>query len=437
VERNPYLSDPEGGDPLIADCFLECTPCAKYVCVTSVYDGFVYDENNSVRGTVTLTAKPNVKLDRKTGDTSTNWSFTAKAVLQTTSLSFSGKAAGFTPGRFTASTKNNAETLDVVFDAGRVYGAIWGAKVGGEFYVDGARNFFADKKDIPAQLRLADFKGRYNVALIDGTPADGMAAGYASLSIGNLGVVKFAGKLADGASFSGSGKLLDGMNDEGWLCIALHRPLYTKKGYIGMLLWLNPDDMVLRVDTDMDWFADWVCEDPKKVPFAVKLDVAGGWFSDGKAQVAPPPGLGFFAFPGVLPNVEPLGGIWIHEMLPIAVPVNVKNMGMSLTQGAVPKKIGAGLAASYQYDLMNTSRATLSYAAKTGLFKGSFKLYYDAFDAKDNLQHKTFNAPYNGLLIPTRDAAYAAWPIGLGVGTTSISKQKIGVPVYLIGGIPY
>jgi hypothetical protein len=423
----PYLADPGDDDAPV---------------VTTAYEGFAYDDGGAVRGTVTVSAKAAVKKDRKTGTSTTTWTFTAKAVLQSATVSFSAKTWGGEEGvlRVTAKT---GETLEVALGADTFSGTVSGGRAGGTLNVAGARNRFADKKDAAAQARLAAVKGTYNVALVEspsgvsrpsdvlssgatvagGTPA--LPAGYLSLTVGNLGAVKLAGKLPDGTAVSGSAKLLEGLNEDGWYAVPLYKALYVKKGFVGGLLWLNPQDKVIRVDTGCGWFVDWVGTDPKKAPFARELDVCGGWFSGAGL----PPGLAFgAAVPDTLPPpAATLAGAWVEAAFPWELPVSASGVKLALPKATAPKKAGT----DYDYSGANPSGATLAYTAKTGLFKGAFKLYYDGFDAWGKVLHKSVSVSYTGVLTPVRDAAYAGWPAGLGTGTATINKQKIGIPVRL------
>ncbi|MCL1921011.1 MAG: InlB B-repeat-containing protein [Kiritimatiellaeota bacterium] len=449
AEIPPYLSDPEnaGGGSGSADGTGDAAPPL----ISTAYDGFLYDTNNTVRGTVTLKATMREKkvTDKATKAVSytTNWTVSAKAVMQAASVSFSGKPAGALE-RFTAFTKNNAETLDVTLAGDRLYGTLSGVTAGGTLTVDGARAVFADKKDETAKDRLDKFRGVYNVALLetDNHPSLQMPSpvetddypslprGYLSLTVGNLGSVKYAGLLADGTKVSGSGKLLDFLNEDGWLAVALFRPLYSKKGFVGGLLWIDTDTQQVLVDTEYGWLVDWVCADPNKGgPFAYALDVLGGRFGDGKAAVAPPSGLAFSADCGWLAGTLALqwdgltGGRWMEEAFPWELPVTPNGLKLSLDKGIAPKKPKG--AAEYDYETVrgrNPSLATLSYTAKTGVFKGNFNLYYDGLNAKGALQHKTVSVPYSGLMVPHEGGL-----IGLGTGTATINKQKCGIPICL------
>jgi len=242
--------------------------------------------------------------------------------------------------------------------------------------------------------------------------------------VADKGVVKFAGKLGDGTSVSGSAKLMAGLNVNGWYCVALYKPLYTKKGFISGLLWLNPDDKLIRVDTERGWCVDW--QDPKNPP-AYALDVLGGYFGNGKDAVMPTMPLTFNVCvpPGLPPPVNPPldGGTWMNEAFPIGLTVYRDGQKLFLKQEPAPKKVGT----AYDYSGINPSCATLTYTAKTGLFKGAFKLYYDGDDPKKGtLQHKTVSVPYSGVMLPNGNRL-----IGLGTGTATINKDKKPISVHM------
>jgi len=392
---------------------------------------------------MTLNATMTVRLDKKSGIATTNWTFSAKTILQNATVSFSGKKVGVAD-RFIVTTKT-LENLDLIVEGDRFYGVISGGKIGGTFNVDGARNVFANRKDLVAQRRLDEVRGLYNVALKgsgDGGIRDTM--GYLSLSVGNLGAVKIAGKLGDGTSVSGSAKLLEGLNEDGWYAIALHSPLYSKKGFIGGLLWLNPTDKVIRVDTDNEWFVDWwgplvpinfcldwdLCKKWLLPAFSHELDVTGGYFGDGMNAPELPGKLLIVAYKnGTLPTpVSNLAdGKWMPDSSWYYFLMNVPRTGtgnntkLSLGSATPPKKIGT---THFEYDGANPCAVTISYTPKTGLFKGSFKLYYEGFDAK-GVKLMTFNVPYSGVMVNGKGPGY-------GVGTATIDKQKFSIPIFMM-----
>jgi hypothetical protein len=323
-------------------------------------------------------------------------------------------------------------------------GTLSGGRAGADLLdLAGTRDTFADKKDQEAQARLDTLRGLYNVALLeDGHSCPSLASettdtnvrspvGYLTLKIGDLGKVKIAGKLFDGTSFSGSGKLLEGLSDISndfppLLAVALHRPLYLKKGFISGLLWINPVDKTVLLDTEYGWFVDWVRDaDPKKpgLDFQRELDLLGGRFGDGKTAVMPLPGLAFTAdvaaaeLPAV---VAGLPGVWADAAFPWQMPVTATGTKLALPKASKPVKGELG----YEYPGANPSSARITYTAKTGLFKGEFKVYYDATDAKQT--HKTVNVSYTGVMVPVEGVL-----TGLGFGVVTVEKQKHAIPVVL------
>ena len=393
AQQGPCLSEPDGAG---------AAPRA-----TTAYDGFLYDEDTSiVRGTMTLSAK----VDKKD-----IWTFSAKAVLQNVAISFSGKFTG--AGRFRVETAT--ASLDVYVEGDRFHGWIWGPKVGGAFKVDGARNVFADKKGTPATMTLPGLTGLYNVALMEGSPM-----GYLSLSVGAGGAVKIAGRLADDSPVSGSAKLLDGLSDKGWYAIALHNPVNAKKGFVSGLLWLNPEDTTIHVDTDYGWYVNW-----QKSPDSTRhrFDVIGSRFRHGNTVWSVPNGLKFYADvpPSGFNLLSPLvRGGWVSQAFPNkGLPVTV-NSGQKLSlPKATPPKQEKG-ASGYDYSGANPSGATISYAVNTGVFKGSFKLYCDGEDAKGKFQHKTASASYTGVMVLDGNVLR-----GIGTGLATINKDKFRIPV--------
>lgn len=390
--------------------------------VTSAFDGFVYDETGTVCGTLTLNAKAAVKVDKKTGLVNTNWTVTAKAILEKATVSFpSFKKTGSLDPLVITAKKGEVLAFDNL-GADTFYGELSGGAVGaGSLYVAGARAAFGNKKDVAAQAQLNAVKGLYNVALVSDVESM-LPAGYVTLSVGNQGKVKIAGKLEDGTKVSGNAKLLQGLNVDGWYAVALYRPLYSKKGFIGGLLWINLEDKLIRVDSDNGWFVDWVCRDVKRGEFERGLDVIGGLFVGAGIRV--PSYMSVMSVELPDPAVG-LDGEWIDEALPWKLAIT----NWKLPKSTPPKKSGKGSEVSYDYSadgMVNPSGATLKYTAKTGLFKGAFKMYFDGVDLKGKVIHRTAKVSYIGVMVPVDGVM-----VGLGSGTATVNRQKIGVPVYL------
>lgn len=411
----PYLSDPN---------LLDAPPLT----MAATFDGFVFDGSAVIHGTLTLKAKPTAKksTDRttKVATFTTNWTITAKVTIPNGNFSFSRKLISSLSGEIILATKGH-ERMSLILEANTLRGTLYGGKVGGDFYVNGSRAIFLDKKDAVAQHSLSGVKGLYNVALVNNAH---QCLGYLSINVSNGGKVKLAGKLADNTSVSAGVKLLSGLNEDGWYAISLYKPLYTKRGSIGGLLWLNPDDEIIRVDSAQGWFINWRSIDPRKEPFSRNLIAIGGSYS----------GLGGsrLVFSADVPTDLPppvidLPGEWITAAFPNFLAVTLTGTKLSLPKATKPQKVGTGSAMHYDYHSENPSGAKLNFSNKTGSFKGSFKLYYDGFNNRDALQHKAANVSYMGLVTPTRDASFADAALGLGFGTTTINRQREAIAVFL------
>ena len=418
---------------------LFCIPDSTIVrpSLSTTYDGFLYDGNSTVRGTITLSMKMTKNVSKKPGINTINYKVSAKVLLKDATVRFSHKSTGYLLSDVTFNTTKKGESLTIDPYWNKFKGTFIDA-AGNTFNVIGsANNTFAAKKTLPT-----DLCGLYNVALTD-TELKGWTLGYVSLSVNKAGSAKLAGRLEDGTAISGSANLLAGLYYGDWLCVALHRPLYSKKGFIGGLLWLDPAERIIRTDKDHGWYVDWVRDaDPKKpgVDFVREMEVLGGWFSTGKVA---------WFLPNVcLLGIEPqdilpapannlVSVLWTYsDYVPVssAYTVDWKNYtytNVTYTPSKpIPPVFRKDLDA-YDYSDDNISCMKLSYTAKTGVFKGSFKMYCDSKDINGKRYHKAVNVPYTGVMIPIRDTPFATCAVGWGVGTATINKQKVPVGVWL------
>ena len=377
---------------------------------TAVFDGCVLDAG-TVRGTLSLT----VKVVEKAG--TTTWTFTGKALLQNATLSFSHKAVNLPPTGNIEIAAKNGETLKLSYAPLLVSGTLAGGSVTGTLNVLLYQNAFANKNNEEAQQLLGNLRGVYNVALVDVARFQG----YLTLTVGNLGAVKIAGRLADGTAVSGSSKLVP---IPGGCIVPFHRPLYTKRGYASGLFIVNTATQDVQNFPAIS--ARWESADPKKGIFNHTLDSMGGRFSDGRVGPVIEPGLKFTAYPlGVLPApAAGLTGKWL-DFFPDRIALQHAVGKISLPKGTAPKKVDG----FFKYTGDNPCVATLLYTARTGLFKGSFKIYYaTAGDMATGVtQHRVVSVPYTGVMIKRGGNIF-----GLGTGTTTLNKEKHSFAVQLL-----
>ncbi len=223
------------------------------------FTGYCYDEDagqRHVRGLVTF----------KVGRTGR---LTAKVSLQTVNLSFSAKSWGemTSAGHVVVMERKQGERLELIADSatGHVTGTLTGGRLGSETLLIAAqRNIFQDRKSAGAQAVLAIYKGYYTVALpmdvCETNPAldnQQSGSGYVTLTVRDRGVVKIAGKMADGTRVSQSATLLV---DNYGAYVPLFVKLYGRGGTFAGLLQLaggmRPAD--LRVNAVPTVWIEWI-----------------------------------------------------------------------------------------------------------------------------------------------------------------------------------
>lgn len=378
------------------------------------YDGFLSGENavgermvSAVRGTVSLRVSGVKGL------------LSAKAVVQTGSLSFSAKtwltAEGDGTLRATLVARSG-ETLDLSVRQQRMWGTLKNGILGEQVLsLDGARNRFAERTDAQAQALLAGFKGYYTVSLpaceilsLGEAQAAPRGTGYLAVTVGSGGSAKIAGIMADGTSLSQSSRLILADGNGPGAFVPFFAPLYLRKGWAGGLLWIVPGTRAVVTDHDNGWCVRW--EKPGAGPdgFSELLDACGGWYGTVPALAND------YLFGADVLNVPYhfTGGVAdvVAEALPAWLGVTVAGSRMTMVKGSRPVK---GADGAYLYAGENCSLATLSFTARTGVFKGNFSLYYD-YELNGKPQHRTVRVPYVGILTPVRDEAFAELPDGMG-----------------------
>ncbi|HOR98010.1 MAG TPA: hypothetical protein PLZ74_06520, partial [Kiritimatiellia bacterium] len=399
-----------------------CDPAGDAELATAgAYDGYLYaaeafggGQASAVRGTLSL------KVTGLAGK------LTAKAVLQGGSVSFKGtawSAPGTDGTQHTELTASGGERLDLFVRQNRIWGTLSGGKAGAAgLTLDGARNRFAESGDTAAAALLDAFKGYYTVALpaaeggtlsaSDAVDAAPQGAGYLTLTVGAKGSAKVAGVLADGTKVTQAGRLLlfDGCGPAA--CVPFFAPLYAKKGWAGGLLWIDPETRTVETDRDIGWFIRW--ENPGRGGpdgFSLLLDACGGFYGTGASLAS---AYLFGAETEGTVYFDALGEPRDWSVLPETVPVTAAGASLSVAKGAKPKKVSEEGDVSYEYDEVNPANVTLTFASRTGLFKGKFNLYCDYEDATGKVVHKAVSVPYAGVLAPVRGGAFDGLPAGLG-----------------------
>ena len=389
-----------------------CDPQDEGLTTTGSYDGYFFNEETaggllarSVCGTFSL------RVTRVSG------ALSAKAVIQKKTLSFTSKMwwEVFSDGTCLAMlSARGGERLVLYVRQDRIWGQLSGGAIAEPLFMDGARNRFAERADTEAQAVLAGYRGYYTVALpayqVWSTGGAGVTpggSGYLTLTIGNSGSARVAGVLSDGTRVSLSSRLVYYGDCGDWACVPLFAPLYSRKGWLGGLIWLNPSTGVAMIDADLGWFVRW--EKPVTTPdsFGALLFPCGGYYNTG-APLAEHYRLNAETN-AVRYHVSGLAVEPQQAAMPQWVGVDVVGTRLVIQKGQTPSKVDG----AYVYTGENSARATLSFSARTGIYRGSFSHYYD-YTLNGRLTHKTVSTSYAGVLTQTRSTLFDGWPEGQG-----------------------
>lgn len=324
----------------------------------SEYNGYLYDEKSgAVKGTVQVkVGKPGKKDGKAT--------VKATVVVGTKKITLKGAEKGKAVIASDEPTEielvgKGAEECSVLLGAYGITG-YYGACI-----IDGARNIFSSKnKD-----DLADAKDVLDKCL--GSRMVIWDGGSVRVSIAAKGKVKVGGTLASGAKVSATAVLLVG---EEWNCVSVAAP----RANLSFVLWLSRDGKTTMVD-------------------GLGADVlvgSAGTLADGAVFSVPADAALWSAIPGEV----------LTEYLPNGVPVTKKGTKWTLPKvGRITMKKGV-IDVSKAGE--NPSGLKLTYKAKDGTFKGSFKVYAEN---KGRLKATTVNV--TGFLLN-----------GIGFGTATIKK---------------
>ena len=319
----------------------------------SVYDGYLVDAKGNVAGSIQVkVGKPKAGLA----------SVKATVVVGVTKSSLkgadNGKAAIAANGPTTMRLVGG-ESCEVTLGAEGLSGSY------GPYQIDGARNFFTSKdkgEQGAANGILEKWIGPVNVV---------WSGGNASVSIGKKGKAKATVLLADGTKAMANAQLLVG---EEWLCVPV---VVTKKMNLAFTLWLPRNGGAAVVD---GLSGDVVVGKPGALKAGAKFGIDAEAFSARWGQRALP-------------------------YLPDGMAVTQSGAKWTLPKAGKVQKAKDGTIDSSKLG-ENPSGLKLTYKAKDGSFKGSFKVYADN---GGKLKATTMNVA--GIVVN-----------GVGYGTATIKK---------------
>lgn len=392
--------------------------------------------DNAVRGLLNATVTP-------------QGAFSAKSVMQSGAVRFTSKSwDSASNGVFRATLKTTkGETLSLAQDTASAWNMVGltGALTGGAFSnsvlsVSGQRGPMSAKTaaDYAAGTNvLTRYKGYYTVALppddvLEAPGAAGnvpLGSGYLTLTVKDGGAVALVGKLADGTALSGASALIavaDSKAGEAAYVPFLF-PLYGAKGVFSGVLEILPGELVGdNVARPCDNFAQaWSY--PGKAPaskptqtedrFMLSLGMSGGWYNSLTDLRAHYSNAVFSAASSDVTNVY-VSGVYtaavgvVDAALPeVPLAINPATGLISLSSGKAPVYNPA--TGAYAYAPTNPAVATFKLTKATGIFSGTFNLYYEYRDQTGALKLKTVSVAHAGVLTPV-NAEPGTEPAGQG-----------------------
>ena len=263
-------------------------------------------------------------------------------------------------------------------------------------------------KDSGLALVADKYDGYYTVTLPGNS---GYGSGYLMFTLDKVGKVKTAGKLSDGTSVSQSGTLLLDATGRVFTVVYAAPTAYKGGCVFGLAEFVNPvKGSVYLNPLDNAPFL-WVSRNPQatsdysKGGFNRQLGITGGWYSktenlygyyrDEKLEIGTAAGV---PVPMITAGTlrEP-SDWWNPDGIALTVVTNKAGVmtGIIAPKAGVPVKNANG---SYDYTTaQNTLGLKLSLTLATGVFKGSYKAWFDYSD-----KHTSKSIIFEGALTPVR-----------------------------------
>ena len=363
----------------------------------ATFDGLLMD-GDSVAGVIEIKTKKGKYVKALNA---TNSAFTAKIhVLGDRKFTMSGTIGE--DGTAYIESERAGRSLELAFTQFGLEGAC--STEYGDYSIVAARDrYSAGSEDGQRLVRIALANARHDWLVVlptadvdgDGAFADGYST--LSISVSSQGKAKIKGQMADGTKVSASSKLIVG---DGCCCIPVFVPLYSgKKGGFAFALWFT-----------------WSSDQSESI---VKAAGVSGWDAQ-YSKIAK-----FTATFGE-PVVSRVGTVMLPEVMTFNMDGFFDLYGaydsyspdgteISVVQNRwkLPKADGVrfskdeGWYTADEKDYGNPAGLKLSYTAKTGQFKGSFKVYAETETGRS----KKHSAKVTGVVVD-----------GIGYGTATVKN---------------
>jgi hypothetical protein len=262
-------------------------------------------------------------------------------------------------------------------------------------------------KDTGAAAILEPFIGYYTAVLPGGAE---YGSGYLAITVDKAGGVKTTGKLADGTALSLSGTLIFRNEPACVFAVIYTSPATYQGGHLfGLAKFAKPEgaDKMLLSILDEESLFRWESRNPQATAvygdggFNRELGLVGGWYDKTGNLYAYYQGKDLFASTDTGASAPELivglnryaSACW--KFSDIALTPVLKSAAMTglavIPKAGLPVKV----ADIWNYDAENTAGLTIGFTRATGIFKGSFKAWFDY-----NTTHTFKSISYEGVLTP-------------------------------------
>ena len=393
------------------------------------FNGLLLEEGTAGCGNTSLTVASNGKTTGK---------FFYNGLPYTVSSShFAGRnSTGYFANSLAVSGTNRLAVAVSVASGGE-YAWIHPAGVADAEYLLWRNNW----KDAGMDAVLGAYAGYYTAALpvLESTSGDNSwGTGFLTVNIGKSGTVSYSGQMADGKTVSGSSPLLYGpdccsLDDRVFFYVFATPSGYGKSGHLYGLVYLVPGTQPTPNDNALESSAQsklrWTHTDPKSVygynpvtgelpngiaGFTNLLDVTGGyfdrtldlrtvyadtWLSIGSAFLAPA-------------DYDGEQGQSGYALASLPKPARLPAVATGLATLSFPKSVRVMNGSLVDFDLStNAWNMAVLPNRSTGVFSGSFKIFYQGLDGYGIARQKTKTVTLRGVFLPVRaeGQTYADW----------------------------
>jgi hypothetical protein len=253
-----------------------------------------------------------------------------------------------------------------------------------------------------------EYKGYYTAVLPGG--AD-YGSGYLTLTVDNVGAVKTTGKLADGTALSLSSMLILDETGRAFTVIYTSPSAYKTGCLFGIAEFVKAEDrdhVFLRTLDGVPFI--WENRNPQAAAeygkgFDRELGLSGGWYDktgnlyayyQGK-ELSAAVDAGAADLELTVAGTRYTSTFWnFSDMTLTPVLKSGAMTGLAVVPKAgLPVNLGGN---SWNYDAENTEALTMGLTRATGIFKGSFKAWFDYVKT-----HTSKSISYEGVLTPERE----------------------------------